>query len=104
MLFVVYPSLEVLAEVGRVTVAGSRLDLWMGFLWSHLDRDADESKVRKESGAVQQENVRKLAMSRLHENLQTAVITAIEVADAARKRRCSCGRPGQSNGVIDVTN
>jgi hypothetical protein len=52
MLGAVYPSVAVLAEVGRVTIAGSRLDLWMGFLWAHLDRDAEESKVRRELGAT----------------------------------------------------
>ena len=48
MLGTVYPSAAVLAEVGRVTIAGFRLDLWMGFLWAHQDRDAEESKVRWE--------------------------------------------------------
>jgi hypothetical protein len=87
MLEAVYPSIEVLAEVGRVTVAGSRLDLWMGFLWAHLDRNAEESSVRRESGATQQDHVRKLAQSRLNGDLQAAVLEAIEIADRARKRR-----------------
>jgi hypothetical protein len=52
MLEAVYPSIDVLAEVGRVTISSSRLDLWMGFLWAHLDRNAEESKVRRESGAT----------------------------------------------------
>ena len=82
-----YPSNDVLAEVGRVTVAGSRLDLWMGFLWAHLDRDTDEAKVRREPGAVQQEHVRKLAIPRLFGDLQAAVLAAVDVADGARKSR-----------------
>jgi hypothetical protein len=32
-----YPGKELLAEISRVIIAGSRLDLWMGFLWHHLD-------------------------------------------------------------------
>ena len=79
--------MAVLAEVGRVTIASSRLDLWMGLLWAHLDRDADESKVRRESGAAQQENVCKLAQARLYGDLQAGVLGAVEIADEARKRR-----------------
>ena len=77
MLGAVYPSVAVLAEVGRVTIASSRLDLWMGLLWAHLDRDADESKVRRESGAAQQENVCKLAQARLYGDLQAGVLGAV---------------------------
>jgi hypothetical protein len=87
MLVAVYPSIEVLAELGRVTVAGSRLDLQMSFLWSHLDRDVDETKVRQVAGAVQHDQVCKLAKSRLHGDLQAVVLEVIEIADQARKRR-----------------
>jgi hypothetical protein len=44
MLEAVYPSVAVLAEVGRVTIAGSRLHLWMGFLWGGLLWVDQESK------------------------------------------------------------
>ena len=48
---------------------------------------AEESKVRRESGAAQQDNVRKLAQARLYGDLQAAVVGAIEIADEARKSR-----------------
>ena len=59
----------------------------MGFLWAHLDRDVDESKVRRQPGSAQQDHVRKLAEARLHGNLQASVLRAVEAADAARARR-----------------
>ena len=61
----VYPGSEVLLEVGRVTIAGSRLDVQMGLLWHHLDRSVDPEVTRKAPGAKQCEQVRRLAQTRL---------------------------------------
>jgi len=43
-----YPSEEFLQEVGRVTIAGSRLEIAMGQLWWQLDKDnVSEERTRK---------------------------------------------------------
>jgi hypothetical protein len=83
----VYPGSEVLLEVGRVTIAGSRLDVQMGLLWHHLDRSVDPEVTRKAPGAKQCEQVRRLAQTRLAGDLQVDVLAALEVAEASRARR-----------------
>lgn len=83
----VYPGPEVLQEVGRVTIAGSRLDIQMGMLWHHLDRTIDINDARRASGAEQCRHVRSLARSRLTGEMQDQVLAAVDVADAARKKR-----------------
>jgi hypothetical protein len=46
----VYPAQDVLQEVGRVTIAGSRLDVQMATLWHHLDRMVTLEKSRRMPG------------------------------------------------------
>jgi len=83
----VYPGPEVLQEVGRVTIAGSRLDIQMGLLWHHLDRTIDINNARRAPGAQQCQRVRDLALSRLTGEMQDQVLAAVDMADAARKKR-----------------
>ncbi|MDQ6947404.1 MAG: hypothetical protein M3256_14325 [Actinomycetota bacterium] len=47
-----YPGTAVLAEVGRVAIAGARLDLQAGLLWHHLDRDVPFETSRWKPGSV----------------------------------------------------
>jgi hypothetical protein len=50
----VYPAQELLQEVGRVTIAGPRLEVQMGALWWQLDKDSvDEITARKDSASRQ---------------------------------------------------
>jgi len=110
----VYPGPEVLLEVGRVTIAGSRLDVQMGLLWHHLDRSVDPEVPRKAPGAKQREQVRRLAQTRLAGDLQADVLAALEAAEASRARRNEivhqdwllCGRdamrPVAELGLIDA--
>jgi hypothetical protein len=82
-----YPGPEVLQEVGRVTIAGSRLDLQMGLLWHHLDRKTPFEETRRKGGGEQDRQVRKLAKVRLTGPLQDRVLAAATLADTARNRR-----------------
>lgn len=76
-----------LLEVGRVTIAGSRLDVQMGLLWHHLDRSVDNEVTRKAKGATQCEQVRRRARERLTGSLQADVLAAVDVAEASRAKR-----------------
>jgi hypothetical protein len=82
-----YPGPDVLQEVGRVTIAGSRLDIQMGMLWHHLDRTTDLNDARRGSGAEQCRRVRNLAQSRLIGEMREQVLAAVDAADAARAKR-----------------
>jgi hypothetical protein len=83
----VYPGPEVLQEVGRITIAGSRLDIQMGHLWHHLDRSVPFEETRWKPGTVQTDKVRRLAQTCLTGGLQAAVLAAVEDAEEARDRR-----------------
>lgn len=76
-----------MAEVGRVTIAGSRLNIEMGMLWHHLDRGVDVDRARRERGAEQCSRVRLLAQSRLVGQMKDRVLAAVEKAEAVRRRR-----------------
>lgn len=83
-----YPAVEVLQEVGRVTVAGSRLDVQLGSLWWHLDpQQIDPDEARRASGATQTKAVRTLAQRRLVGALQDGVLAALVEAEQVRKSR-----------------
>jgi hypothetical protein len=82
-----YPGPDILQEVGRVTIAGSRLDLQMGMLWHHLDRNVDLEACRRARGAKQRERVRALAEHRLTGALRTEVLAAVNAAEVAQERR-----------------
>src|SRR4051794_1393328 len=82
-----YPGPDILQEVGRITIAGSRLDIRMGFLWHHLDRTVPEERARKALGSVQCREVKRLAQERLTGPMQEQVLAAVEAAEAARLRR-----------------
>lgn len=82
-----YPAPEVLQEVGRITIAGSRLDIHMGSLWHHLDRGVSLEEARWKPGAAQADKVRRLAETRLTGPLRAAVLSAVQDADEARNRR-----------------
>jgi hypothetical protein len=60
-----YPGDEVLKEVGRITIAGAQLDVWMGLLWHHLDMTTTEDACRGALGSQQRKAVRRLAGDRL---------------------------------------
>lgn len=83
----VYPGPDVLQEVGRVTIAGSRLDVQMGMLWHHLDRSTKLEDSRRAPGAKQCERVRSLAEERLTGDMREQVLAAVVAAEAARGRR-----------------
>jgi hypothetical protein len=83
----VYPGPEILQEVGRVTIAGSRLDIAMGHLWHHLDRSMPFEVTRWKPGALQADKVRALAGQRLSGELQHRVLAAVDQAEEARDRR-----------------
>ena len=82
-----YPGPDVLQEVGRVTIAGSRLDIQMGFLWHHLDRTKCAVEARRASGDAQCKAVRRLARERLVGPMQAQVFEAVDEAEKARRRR-----------------
>lgn len=82
-----YPGPEVLQEIGRVTIAGARLDVQMGMLWHHLDRSTKLEESRRAPGGRQCEQVRRLAAERLTGDMGEQVVAAVEVAEAARVRR-----------------
>jgi hypothetical protein len=82
-----YPPTDVLEEVGRVTIAGARLDLEMGMLWATFDHSADAEKARMAPGAEQARSVRKLADRWLAGELLTAVLDMADQADNVRNRR-----------------
>ena len=82
-----YPGPEVLQEVGRITIAGSRLDLQMALLWHHLDRNVPFEETRKQGGGDQDRWVRLLAHVRLEDPLRQRVLHALGVAAEARRRR-----------------
>jgi hypothetical protein len=81
----VYPGSDLLEEVGRVTIAGSRLDLQLGQLWHHLDRAASFETARSKPGAQQSEKVRRLVDERLVGDL--AVEAQPPQGDHAHHRR-----------------
>ena len=82
-----YPGPDLLQEVGRVTIAGARLDFEMGLLWHHLDRSVPFQESRRASGAEQCRQVRRLATERLTGPMFEQVIALVEAAEVARQRR-----------------
>ncbi len=83
----VYPGPDLLQEVGRVTIAGSRLDVQMGMLWHHLDRSVKLEDSRRAPGAEQCKRVRCLAGERLTGSMREQVLAALVAAEAGRRRR-----------------
>jgi hypothetical protein len=82
---VVYPASEL---VGRVTIAGARQEVHMGWLWWHLDRaGVKEVAARKAALSRQIANVRRLASVRLRGELQAHVREAANDAKRAGERR-----------------
>jgi hypothetical protein len=82
-----YPGPALLQEVGRVTIAGSRLDVQMGMLWHHLDRGVRLEDSRRAPGAEQCKRIRRLAAERLTGDMLEEVVAAVTAAEAARARR-----------------
>lgn len=70
-----------------MTIAGSRLDLQMGFLWYHLDTKKPPDEARRASGSEQARAIRRLAQARLTGDMRAQVLAAMDQADAARRRR-----------------
>jgi hypothetical protein len=84
----VYPALELLQEVGRVTIAGARLEVQMGALWWHLDKGSvNKITARRASISRQIDNVRSLAGVRLRGDLQARVQEATAEAESASDLR-----------------
>jgi len=83
----VYPAQDVLQEVGRVTIAGARLDVQMGMLWHHLDRMVTLEKSRRTPGSKQCKRILRLAEERLTGEMLEQVVAAVVAAEAARVRR-----------------
>lgn len=82
-----YPGPEVLQEVGRVAIAGSRLDVQMGLLWHYLDRSVKPEDSRRASGAEQCKRVRSLATKRVTGDMREEVLGVVMASEAARIRR-----------------
>ncbi|SFT83265.1 hypothetical protein SAMN05660657_03398 [Geodermatophilus amargosae] len=74
-------------EVGRITIAGSRLDLRMGHLWHVLDPSAPFETTRSTGGGKQDRAVRKLLSERLTGALYEYAFAAVDAAAAARTQR-----------------
>jgi hypothetical protein len=84
----VYPSEELLQEVGRVAIAGARLEIRLGRLWWHLDKGGtDELKARRAAVSAQIKEVRGLAATRLEGPLREAVESALTEASNAADMR-----------------
>lgn len=84
----VYPTGEVLEELGRVTIAGARLDLQLAFLLHHIDPAVELlGKVRPLSGSELTRRVRMRAELHLDEPLHGIVLTLADDADAVRRER-----------------
>lgn len=82
-----YPGPDLLQEVGRVTIAGSRLDVQMGMLWHHLDRNVTLEDSRQAPAAEQCKRVRRLAAERLTGDMLKQVVAAVAAGESARIRR-----------------
>jgi hypothetical protein len=83
-----YPASQVLEEVGRVAIAGSRLEVRLGSLWAHLAwQEIEERKARKAPVGEQLKATRRLATDRLAGGLQTSVLAVIDAAKNAAERR-----------------
>ena len=83
-----YPAEELLQEVGRVTIAGSRLEIQMGLLWWHLDKDHVSAETTRKLGIDKQAKaIRTLADTNLWGDLQSAVLEAVEAAKNAADHR-----------------
>jgi hypothetical protein len=82
-----YPGPDLLQEVGRVTIAGSRLDVQMGMLWHHLDRNVTLEDSRRAPAAEQCKRVRRLAAERLTGDMLEQVVAAVAAVESARIRR-----------------
>ncbi len=74
-------------QVGRVAIAGARLDLQVGLLWHHLERGVPFETSRSKPGSVQREKVTRLAAQRLSGDLQQAVLAAVSSVEAAQSQR-----------------
>lgn len=83
----VYPGPDMLQEVGRITIAGSRLDVQMGILWHHLDLSANLKQCRRARGMEQCKRIRRLAVERLTGEMLERVVAAVDAAEEARVRR-----------------
>jgi hypothetical protein len=83
-----YPAEELLQEVGRVTIAGSRLEIEMGWLWWYLDKDNVSAETTRKLGIdTQAKEIRTLAQTKLWGDLQRTVLEAVEAAQNAADRR-----------------
>jgi hypothetical protein len=83
-----YPGDALLVEVGRVAIAGARLEIWMGFLWWHLNPAVDQVTARRTSFKAQRKVVLTLALERLQEGLlRMAVLDTVEEARLALDQR-----------------
>jgi hypothetical protein len=83
-----YPASQLLEEVGRVAIAGSRLEVRLGRLWAHLAwQEVEEQKARKAPVGKQLKEIRRLANDRLAGKLLSSVLAATESAKNAAERR-----------------
>ena len=83
-----YPAPQVLQELGRVTIAGARLDLQTAFLLHHLEPAAvGLEDVRAKPGSWLSSEARKRAERLLEGELLSAALEVLESADEARRLR-----------------
>ena len=76
-----------LMEVGRIAIAGARLDVEMGELWHHLDRTVAYEDARSEFGSKQRREVDRLANERLFGELREQVLAVVQDAFRASHQR-----------------
>ena len=92
------PSDDVLLEVGRLTLATSRVDHGLSQLWSTLDRTATGRKVR--GGKGMRARVRRLACERLTGYLLDELLQAVDTAEElARAQHALLHRPWALTGA-----
>lgn len=83
-----YPGADVLEEVGRVTIAGARLDLQLAYICWHLDPHGEPfSDLRPMAGAKLSQRARRQAAEKLEGALLAEVVTALDDADVLRRER-----------------
>ncbi|WP_432519224.1 hypothetical protein [Kineococcus sp. SYSU DK006] len=92
------PSDDVLLEVGRLTLATSRVDQGLSQLWSTLDRTAAGRRIR--GGKGMRARIRRLAAERLTGYLLDELLQAVDTAeDLARSQHALLHQPWALTGT-----
>ncbi|MGI4895666.1 MAG: hypothetical protein ACRYF3_11200 [Janthinobacterium lividum] len=83
-----YPSLELLAEIGRVNVAAARTDRALSQLWATLDPLQPGSATRTTPVVSLRDHVKREAKARLTDDtLRTKILETVNAIEVAVRRR-----------------